>query len=102
MRILNFRLQRHGLEFSAARDGSLMERRCGSMRSFPLKNLSAGERQRLAFARVLLKRPRYVLLDWATNALNRDNAGVPHERLFEQLGSLRVHRESDPTLSRIQ
>ena len=86
MRRINFEAQRHGLlEFSAARDGSLMERRCGFDAEFPFENHSAVERQRLAFARVLLKRPRYVLLDEATNALDRDNAGVPYERLFEQL-----------------
>lgn len=48
------------------------------------KILSVGERQRLAFARVLLKKPRYVLLDEATSALDREN----EEALYDQLASL--------------
>jgi putative ATP-binding cassette transporter len=47
------------------------------------KILSVGERQRLAFARVLLKNPRYVLLDEATSALDREN----EEALYDQLVS---------------
>ena len=47
------------------------------------KVLSAGERQRLAFARVLLKHPRYVLLDEATSALDRENEAVLYGRLIE-------------------
>jgi len=45
------------------------------------KILSVGERQRLAFARVLLKRPRYVLLDEATSALDRDNEATLYQAL---------------------
>ncbi len=37
------------------------------------KVLSLGEQQRLAFARVLLNRPRYAILDEATSALDAEN-----------------------------
>lgn len=42
--------------------------------------LSPGEQQRLAFARLLLNRPRYAFLDEATSALD-----VPNERLMYAL-----------------
>lgn len=47
------------------------------------KVLSVGERQRLAFARIFLNEPRYVLLDEATSALDRDNEAALYERLAE-------------------
>ena len=50
------------------------------------KVLSVGEQQRLAFARALLARPRYVLLDEATSAL--DDANEAH--LYEQLAGLSI------------
>ena len=62
-----------------------LEVRCGGLDTtldFE-KVLSVGERQRLAFARVLLKNPRYVLLDEATSALDREN----EQALYEQLVS---------------
>ena len=52
------------------------------------KILSVGERQRLAFARVLLKNPRYVLLDEATSALDRENESAIYGRLFETATTL--------------
>lgn len=43
--------------------------------------LSLGEQQRLAFARLLLTKPRYAILDEATSALDLKN----EERLYQQL-----------------
>ena len=43
--------------------------------------LSLGEQQRLAFARLLLTRPRYAILDEATSALDLKN----EERLYQQM-----------------
>jgi putative ATP-binding cassette transporter len=45
--------------------------------------LSTGEQQRLAFARVLLARPRYAMLDEATSALDAANEA----RLYGELAS---------------
>lgn len=52
------------------------------------KVLSVGERQRLAFARVLLNQPRYVLLDEATSALDAENEAALYRHL----------KDSDTTL----
>jgi vitamin B12/bleomycin/antimicrobial peptide transport system ATP-binding/permease protein len=46
------------------------------------KMLSVGERQRLALARAILKRPRYVLLDEATSALDADNEAMLYRLLM--------------------
>ena len=46
--------------------------------------LSAGEQQRLAFARLLLNRPRYAFLDEATSALDLEN----ERRLYAALARL--------------
>ncbi|MCG9890238.1 MAG: ABC transporter ATP-binding protein/permease [Thermosynechococcaceae cyanobacterium MS004] len=48
--------------------------------------LSQGEQQRLAFARILLSQPKYVILDEATSALDVAN----ERRLYELLQSLDV------------
>jgi putative ATP-binding cassette transporter len=50
------------------------------------KVLSVGEQQRLAFARALLAKPRYVLLDEATSALD----GVNEALLYQQLAGLSI------------
>ena len=62
-----------------------LEERCGGFEAeldFE-KVLSFGERQRLAFARVFLTNPRYVLLDEATSALDCDNESALYEKLIE-------------------
>ncbi|MEM9945596.1 MAG: ABC transporter ATP-binding protein/permease [Cyanobacteria bacterium P01_D01_bin.36] len=46
-----------------------------------IKPLSLGEQQRLAFARILLNPPQYVILDEATSALDLTN----ETRLYQQL-----------------
>ena len=62
--------------------GGLVDRCGGFDAHFDFeKVLSVGERQRLAFARVFLKNPRYVLLDEATSALDRENESVLYEKL---------------------
>jgi putative ATP-binding cassette transporter len=43
--------------------------------------LSAGEQQRLAFARLLLNHPRYAFLDEATSALDPENEELLYKRL---------------------
>ena len=47
------------------------------------KVLSVGERQRLAFARVLLQRPKYALLDESSSALDPDNEAAIFQQLLE-------------------
>lgn len=48
--------------------------------------LSLGEQQRLAFARILLTQPRYVILDEATSALDLNN----EQRLYQQLQKMQT------------
>ncbi len=48
------------------------------------KVLSAGEQQRLAFARVLVRRPRIAILDEATSALDSGNEASLYKRLVDE------------------
>lgn len=52
------------------------------------KVLSVGEQQRLAFARVLLAQPRYVMLDEATSALDIENEDSLYRLLSESSTTL--------------
>jgi vitamin B12/bleomycin/antimicrobial peptide transport system ATP-binding/permease protein len=45
--------------------------------------LSLGEQQRLAFARVLVNQPRYVVLDEATSALDINNEAILYQYLLK-------------------
>jgi putative ATP-binding cassette transporter len=45
--------------------------------------LSVGEQQRLAFARLLLSKPRYAILDEATSALDLKNEELLYQKLHE-------------------
>ncbi len=64
--------------------GDLAERCGGFEHEYDFeKILSAGERQRLAFARVILNKPSYVLLDEATSALDRENEAALYETLLD-------------------
>lgn len=49
------------------------------------QKLSGGEQQRLALARVLLKKPAWVLADEATSALDEDAEATLYERLVVQV-----------------
>ncbi|WP_157269676.1 ABC transporter ATP-binding protein/permease [Azohydromonas aeria] len=73
-------LQRVNLPTLADRVGGLMaERDWGKL-------LSVGEQQRLAFARALVAKPRYALLDESTSALDAAN----EELLYAQLAELSI------------
>lgn len=42
-----------------------------------------GEQQRLAFARLLISKPRYAILDEATSALDLKNEELLYKKLYE-------------------
>ncbi|MFM7393312.1 MAG: ATP-binding cassette domain-containing protein [Cyanobium sp.] len=61
--------------------------------------LSLGEQQRLAFARLLLHAPRFVLLDEATSALDLATEAVLYDALVRTRSAL-VSVAHRPTLRR--
>jgi putative ATP-binding cassette transporter len=63
------------------------------------KLLSVGEQQRLAIARAVLHRPRYVILDEATSALDEPNERALYELLRES-GTTIISVAHRPDLAR--
>ena len=59
--------------------------------------LSLGEQQRLAFARILINKPEYIILDEATSALDVENEAALYQHL-QQLESTFVSVGHRPTL----
>lgn len=61
--------------------------------------LSLGEQQRLAFARILVSKPQYVVLDEATSALDVGNERMLYE-LLQRLGMRYISVGHRPSLIR--
>ena len=59
--------------------------------------LSLGEQQRLAFARILINKPQYIILDEATSALDVENEAALYNHL-QQLDSTFISVGHRPTL----
>ena len=59
--------------------------------------LSLGEQQRLAFARILINKPQYIILDEATSALDVENEATLYNHL-QQLETTFVSVGHRPTL----
>ena len=49
------------------------------------KNLSGGEKQRLELARILIRRPEFIILDEPTSAMNTNLSELIVENLFNYL-----------------
>lgn len=59
-------------------------------RTIRVVDLSLGQQQLLAWARVLLRRPRVLLVDEATNALAPELEGCLLTRLAEELSDVAI------------
>ena len=49
------------------------------------KNLSGGEKQRLELARILIRRPEFIILDEPTSAMNTNLSELIVENIFNYL-----------------
>ncbi|ERN42402.1 ABC-type uncharacterized transport system, permease and ATPase component [Rubidibacter lacunae KORDI 51-2] len=84
-------LEQVNLPDTAARSGGLDAQHNWS------EELSLGEQQRLAFARILTNKPRYVILDESTSALDTDNEEHLYS-LLQESGVTYVSVGHRPTL----
>jgi putative ATP-binding cassette transporter len=61
------------------------------------KVLSVGEQQRLAFARILISKPRFAILDEATSALDNANEDALY-RLLQEMNTTLVSVTHRPAI----